>query len=580
MRSKYRKWVEPILRFIQRQENVEMILAINLWTFRIHEICRRSYEKKFGKAIKKNSSQQVIRRPNQDRLSTSTRSQFISDGNDNKSNYNTLNSDTISWQWKFMPVVPRFLITYEHVSSCFFVYVLLKGIMPDYLTSLVSLLNLPLEAHCYLVGNVASHPSIERQIALLFAIYHIAWRLSVYMSNRPYFFGLYVFLAMTDNDLEKFYQLIESQPKAKYKSLQNNVRSNKSDSMLGLSCLFRSSICYRVIKNRQIYYKIKPNRNWTAREILRHKMAETVPIIAATYAILTIIITSLVLNQVFSKQYYQTHYPNCGQDENDFSSLTFHQVVAISSDILTSAIVWIDTGIAVIFAWGAVYILNFDNQFHIEKINQKLDLLKARILISQSNYEFGIADRFVAEESNPGSVVTQTDSYKLDLIDSDQLESKLLDITMELDSFFDNIKKTDLIVSDMITTFIFVCVTLFAVFGDQGMNLPAGGSDATFLLLICLVGLSTYIIVTIGWFSLLNLNTSCYKSYKTICSLVAHHKSDQKRNLLNLLEFFVIMKRSTYTILHLYPFTKTTYLSIFGWTFSTLFIFDGFRKRP
>lgn len=539
------------------------------------------------------------------------------------------------WAWAGFPRLWPALIYYEHVTNFYMAYLILRNLAPEPLKRLIGLLQLELAPHCYLLGRFIFHESIAATCATLFSICHFAWRSLQAFAMRPYSWPAFQFMLIAERDLKQFARLLnehnERWTDAKLTLGLEEVGGARQrliekqplpdGQLFDLDLFFKQTLCYKVEFKGQLVHRMRPNRTLGARRALQVQAYRTVLVAGSVFLLTTCIVLSGILHTIPDQARYLHHYPNCSRA----SGYWIHRPLAGIMDFVESVIIWFDSG-AAISLWAILHLINYDNVAYWAHLDRRLNCLYARVRLHHQAQSVAAAAAYQTIES--AAAAADRNAAANEPSDSDQevksasllrpkmdsfpsssrpaggwnrrhaqlklrtagqararrqaplaevldqsLEADVFELQAQFYDFFAQIDQTDVFISDIITSTLMIWLLVFSIFGHLTFRQLRNQPDLV-ATIYALEQLS-FLVVTVGSFSLFRLHHNCLRSYTTICSLMAYDQSKHKRGFLRLMEFYTVRKRSAYTLFQQYPYTVATYLSLLGWSLSCFFILDG-----
>lgn len=538
-----------------------------------------------------------------------------------------LASDAGQWDWRGVPEKPWLQKLYDAFSIFYMCYALIRSCFKRLLFPwLDQLLGqwVGLPARCIFMGHFIFHPSIEELALILFTSFHLSWRLTQRFSGRHYMLGAGTFLLQSERDIKRFLKLMWENRNGFYLTNSHvpinfdladgcpivalvtsrlekyaDLRALICDSKAKLSVhehFLRHLMCYEVYSERGIYYKLRPNRTLEAHRKLAHHLVQAFTFCACLLLSTVVTFTPVVVLIILSDYFYAQHYAGCSPQLDRLlaagklgylsQSFSGHHLVSDLWDNVENAVVWFESGIATTLVLGFTYFLNCDILLYWQHLHQRLQLAsrlmqrqfrlqlqlelgepKARHLrlissLAEDERMFYSCASSLAVNSAPGG--SRSPEWLLDE-QRGQLSVLINDIQYEAIDFFLQVEQADLIVSDILTAAILIWLISWAALTFYSL----AEMDESVPLIVKAVQLFGVFVITLATLYLLTLHKCCTRSYKLICTLMAHEQTHRtKRQFIKLLEFFSERNRTTYTLFQHYPYLATTYISIIGWSFS------------
>lgn len=379
--------------------------------------------------------------------------------------------------------------------------------------------------------------------------------------------------------------------------------------------LIRHTVCYPVYYGNRIFLRIRPNRTLESHILLTGQVAKGF-IVSAVLMMGLIVFAIFYLSLVLASDWrYVTKYPGCTKELDDFYArgqlssysvtLTGHHLLSAAVDMFENLIVWSDSTMAILFVPAMIYLLNYDVLLYWSSLQAKLELLLEKIRLREALQEdYNCRSELISEPGpniagNTPEAHRQSQTFapsniqprkasqpvkgehgtlgaqfktqfwspsiwrQMDGFD-DELEIEVHELQFELIDFFHEIKRVDLYVSDALTASIIIWLSGCTLVGYVVMMI--GNSRVPPIgHLLYIVGL--LVICTVSYVPM-KLRHCSLKTYRTLCSLMAHDRTRKKRCFAKMLDFFTQLNRTTYTLAHNYPYEPKTFLTIIGWTIS------------
>lgn len=537
-------------------------------------------------------------------------------------------------------------------------YVVVRTAFHDQLSKLVSLFSKPLmnlNGNCLLMGRTVVHPAIRETSACIFALFHLCWRANQKIADRRFKLTMHDFLLHSEADTRRLGRLIEHERRPEYVRFigrppagparwWSNDNKTPHESSSGIIKLdrktsvwehlelaradkrsfkqqvsvaslderyIRYAMCYEVIFNGRLYYRIRPNRTPEAREKLLHHLANSYIITTLVLSMLILTGTTYVTMLVLTDRRYLGTYPGCTKWLEDYAAkhglpffsitVTVHRSIAFIIEGIENLVVWLDCGYSMIYGPTYCYLLNCDLLLYWSSLHAKLELFVDKI--RRRNFSHGVlhqsqlpwADNCSSqsescqdEHLSPASLrinisqpPVRCNNDELDQMGStwlpnraqmhkfdEQLEAEIVELMFELYDFFHEVGRVDLLVSDVLTALMLCWLSFCAMVGYEFITTESQ-SVPPIVILVLFVGVT---VVTTATYFLITLRRRCFRTYQVLCSLIALNQSGSKKRLLKLMDFFTQINRTTYTLAHSHPYKPTTFITIAGYTASCLLI--------
>lgn len=372
-------------------------------------------------------------------------------------------------------------------------------------------------------------------------------------------------------------------------------------------------------------YKLRPNRSWESLHELRGRLANCTLYLASFLSTIGLAVSLNISYNIFRDKSYLQTYVNCNSHLADLEAkgelgqwsftLDKHRCLALIGDIVENVILWLDAALSALSAYILVYICNHDMLMYGQSITlvlaQWIEDLDERVTWETMELSFCAVgtpldlDSPTRTDCNRWSSLAAAESKQLCISlpqakPSGQREDRSLassarvasekccpltcddaivhELTHELHDFFDQVRRNDALVSQILTTTLIAWLTGAAGYYYSFEKTPANKAVPPFYVhgtsvlgYFCLSVVSHY---------LLTLNRKCKQLYSQSFSLMARTRSGRRHELLKMLRYFVDRRGATYTLFHSVPYTTTKFLAINGWTFTVLAIlFSNSREH-
>lgn len=507
---------------------------------------------------------------------------------------------------------PRFLPifrVYNVISAILLFWVLFRQLAPSIFnwiakTTYYQVTN-PLDGlevwqglHCFSFGSLVIHYDYSEQFfGCLLSAYHILWRLAEAALDRPFSLNVVLFLLQSKEDIKRFIERLEatneiiqrSRRRLRDKGLSFGHDSQAAPMGLNYTRLTYQErhlckiMCYKVVflssqnsrahwgeDRPKILYKVRPNRTLEHRERLANRLASMSLIVAVSFGAVGITSTIYIATVVvFNQRRYANNFSGClvefSKSEWSLPQLTSHRLSAIIGDVLVNLIVWVESGLALVYSLTFISFLNEDLLDYWAEVDAKLQKLRHEC---EQMYLIYYKD---APDDGTGEV-------KLNSALRDSNDRVLL-FQAEMNDFFKQIKQTDLFISDVISHGLLIWLTSFGYLSYKSADLwsrPETREFAMFCIGCCMIVFIGYSALSL---SLLSLQRNCHSSYLAVCSMMAHDQSTNKENFLLLLQNYTTRNRTCYTLLQQYPFSSSNFLSFIGWSLTGFLILDSIYHR-
>lgn len=538
------------------------------------------------------------------------------DGSDDGSTMKVYNLRMYSW-YKL----------YSRISTGYIIYATARTTLSKPLEALISLYD-PEKPHCYLPGVfvLPLHLPLSGTLGYIFALCHITWRLIQASLGRPLRLTMLFYMLQSESSIERHLRLFgHEHTDARLKNLCLEGRLTQLD-------LFLHKILYYTVRHKtKIVYKLRPNRSLESRRQIYYTVAKCTILCFCIVFILFWIFFLPIARDMFTSFGYTRRYPNCDPQVDRLASegkLSMLSLVATSPywiltfifDFAENFILWIDSALAIYFNLPFAYQLNKDIIIYWRHLHDTLDRLSSKLELDHALKKFhpptselmiknpygnhrddGDHNRVVQADTerkfepiiveakrqskyrgsigsfSNGQYGSRSNDNRYQLYtECKTREAEILEIQAEVNDFFRQIEMVDTYVSDVISASIVIWLFSYAIITYISL-VKVAGYVPIFLRLSEVCG---FILFTISTMFLISLHRKTMSSYRCIVSLMALDQSEHKRRFLGILEFYTGKNRAAYTVFHRTPFLATTYLSIIGWSLSSLFIVENlFRER-
>lgn len=527
-----------------------------------------------------------------------------------------------------LPRGPLLLKYYQKAIRIYLTYMALRYTCSSALSYILTMIiNLNSPIHCYLVGRFIFHVYVEELLAFMFVSLHISWHIYTQYNPKSYSLNMFLFLLIEDEQLQTTYRLLEMQSEQSNEIITSQLRSikgselnfttrhkflnpNRTCNVSATRVLFyrenqltnirslnineraiindKSNTCCNDHYNnssptadnisyclRQSKRKLRPNRTLEARRSLKRIITNAFVFTSSTLIILTCIIAPLLFYINFDPVHYIQRYPGCDPelerhiDNNDdlsqISTYKLHRLVSYAGDILENFIIWTESCILLLSSWTLIYLLNYDALLYWRHLDTKLNLLTSR-----------------ARKHFHSNLVNQQLDWPLCNNQDCELERRIYDFQIEYYDFFKQINYNNEVISDLLTFTYTTWLVFFVILGHYSYNYYEQYHSYTLAILVSVLELFHLACITWGSLSLADTHTKCVRSsYSTLCTLMAYDQNpENKLRFIQLIDFCLLRTRSVYTLFgKLIPYTKTTYLTIFGWSLSGFLIMESLIRR-
>lgn len=486
---------------------------------------------------------------------------------------NNKNEDHFSWTF---PPFRRIYTVYNVISNILLSWVFLKYLSPGLFADLGRLLATMIgmdatmaDENCYVYGRFVLHFELPTEsVGCMLASLHLTWRLAQEILYRPSVLDVLLFAMQPEDKVEVFIE-----------KLKGNCKQELSE----YEHFLRHIMCHKVTyhkaegeKQARIIYRLRPNRTLTARKSLVHKLAQINTRGLVIFIILVVSFTCYIASAVFFNQRrYPSAYPNCDVQltsrmlkEDNFTTWSVpqlaarpHYVTTVLFDSIENAIVWVDSGLAMVGSYVFMIFLNNDLFAYWTHLRHQINELDAE------SKHTSICLRELAADSPERSRMLLS------------ITTKVHDLQQELCDFFHQINQVDSIISDIITYGLFIWL---GAFGCATFEVVAFySSDHNSSPVIVVTGILTFAFVCNSAVAatLLSLQRSCKLSYTKICSIMAHNQTSRKRHFMRILDFYTQGNRTCYTLFQLFPYSSSNFASSIVWSATCFLVVDSIFHR-
>lgn len=132
---------------------------------------------------------------------------------------------TWNWQLDCIPQVPKILLLFGRLSSCWMAYAVIRVFLHPQLSALIGSISEPvfsIAGNCFLIGRLISHPIVANTDAALFSCSHLIWRAVQTYCKRSYKLTMIIFLFLSEADLALCYEFVEREQRANVSTMQRS----------------------------------------------------------------------------------------------------------------------------------------------------------------------------------------------------------------------------------------------------------------------------------------------------------------------------------------------------------------------
>lgn len=544
--------------------------------------------------------------------------------------------ETNNWDWQGFPKVWKIFRLYQKFTTVYMMYVVIKYMLPGVFTKPVELIGPKLPPHCYILGRFMLHLDwTNKSTATILSLYHLLWRVCQYCFSRPYSMDAVSFMMLTDHDVHKFYRLFQmhsyliNNNSTQDKRATGFMDAKSSESLhLDADCqqewavneyplskqehFMRQVMCYKSSLGKKVVYKLRQNRTIQARKMLATLIAKTTVVCSSFFFIVTIIVTTWTAISLLPDDSYIAVYPNCDPSLEELNNqgklgkfsitLSVHRLSTMVLDAIENFVIWTESGYTT-FTLAMVNVLNYDLILCWRNLNAKIEkaLLRVRVqfYLAHNKYNGKIywtkRARLIENTCDECSQYNLFDWLQYDLsycysynfenstwsplVPSKELDNLIQDIQAETFDFFQQIKRTDLFVSDILTATLLIWLSGFAIFNYLALNYYWTNQKVDMPIFVFTIQVVNMVLITFASHRILILHKCSLKSYKSLCSLMTYYQSKRKSSFLAILDLYTTRTRYFYTLFQHYPLSPTTFMSVLGWTLSCFMIFENLFIR-
>ena len=227
-----------------------------------------------------------------------------------------------------MPELPSFAQYYTNITACWHSYSFIRASGPELLLALIGLFNATnLPDHCFLVGRIPGlSDSAERVITAMLCFFHLSWRGSQHLLNRPYNVSNVFLMFESETVIEQF---LEAHMKPCGECRPAECTNPNHDMELGLpnwgeldarQRYMTEMLCFKSFQfisgSRKLAtnYYLRPNRTKAARFHLRNNIG-LISVLNAAFCVSVLLITASFATWVLAlDSQYIKRYPGCSPD--------------------------------------------------------------------------------------------------------------------------------------------------------------------------------------------------------------------------------------------------------------------------
>jgi hypothetical protein len=519
--------------------------------------------------------------------------------------------DQRRWDWQDFPDPNWLHVLHGRCTTCWMMYATIRTMFHSQLCRLIDSVSSPyfgVRGNCILMGRLVSHSSIGERSSLIFSSFHLVWRSLQAFGQRHYQLSIMHFLLHTSADLERFYRLLGEEQQQQQelgggdhfewhrqqheldrvgarRSLARATTDRPASSSAKMAAdpnerLLRHTLCYQVRLDGRLYFRLRPNRTPEARPKLVKSLVDSFVVALAMLLSMSVVLGSYTALVIMSDRRYASIYPGCSEwldrmfarGELPYFSFypTPHHFISGAVDGLENYCIWVEGGLSIFFGPALCYLLNYDMLLYWSSLETKLQLLLRKTRLRSAFYNWPVVATATERTANYCDVPTNKDesATKGRSPGWRRLRAEINELQFEMLDFFHELERTDSLLSDVLTAAIVIWLGACAMIGYNCLTNVRGRvpNVVRFILTV------TLMLITAGTYYLLLLRRGCLRGYKTLCSLMAHEQTGQKRCFIKIMDFFNEMNRTTYTLAHHYPYKPTTFITILGYTLSCFFI--------
>lgn len=497
----------------------------------------------------------------------------------------------IDWIWRDLPDF-WLLRWWERFETVYLVWILIKNIInSSWVENQLKqngLLEQPTAApRCYLLGRLymSDVQLLDETICNWACLIKTCWRMTQYSHKQK--MTLHYFLLFSQENLQNYYRdYVIGEYKGHYLVRSKRASGSHLEEAL-VSGFFHDTMSYKVSSTDMRYaYRLRPNRTQKSYRVLRKRFIDLFLLIGISSVMFVLVISPFALMRFVSKQHYEIYFHGCGMEMYWVRAsswpllpeVNWYRLIMFSWDIVENIVLWIESSTAGYYGLHLLVMVHFDIQIYLQDLHRKVaDCYK--ILLSKQ-------ERLTIKRSNSDCndkiVTSNTKGSHLD----SEIDEMIYELQFQLHDLFKQIKRSNSYISDALSIITVLWLTVFLVYAYVSINgmayTPGVQSDSLkqqnmspYIMLVVLIPM-VYILF-LGWY-LLSIHRQCLCMYQLLCPILAMYRSDRKLTLLPVLDYFKD-RRTCYTIFRISPFLPTTFLSIFGWTFSCFFILRSLFDR-
>lgn len=498
----------------------------------------------------------------------------------------TISSDRIGEQQNHHQVVGeikmyRWFKIYRILSTGYMLYATLR-------TSISSLSHWynQVGAHCYLPGVFVMplYDPLSATSGFIFGGCHLGWRLAQSRPRQRLRVPMVFYMMQPEDAVRRSLKLFgQEHTESRLLELRNRNQLTRLD-------LFVHNILYYTIRHEtRIDYKLRPNRTLESRQQMTATIARGTLVWFLIFLLLFCVIFPLCSIDLLRDVRYVSKYPGCEPEldrlaaENRLGywsvSLTAHRIYSFCFDFLENFIIWIDSAWALQFCLPIAYQLNCDVLLYWQSMHPKLVRLLDRLLLGRpkvtNRRKYWRGPIFEPSLGRRGQRMVSTTA------NAEDIRTEILELQAEIGDFFRQIQMNDAFMSEIISGGLIIWLFSWSVLTYTTL-IKNQASHAYKPLTVRLYGAPGLLLLGFCFspLFLLSLYRKTMLSHRYIVSMMAlTEEPELKVRFSQILDIYTD-RRSTYTVFHEIPLRITTYLTVFAWSISVLFIIENlFQKR-
>lgn len=579
--------IARVLSFMETPRVVRQHTELSLWIFNLYGPLKRSYNKEYGSKRDRAEVSPVqelnIRASQTNEQQSESQGAMEPGAGGQPKSINKGCPSTSEMELEENDELLRYnkyLDAYKCFTTAYMAYIVFKYLANRLNFGKLLKLNRPL--HCYLIGRSAESEVFGNTLTFIIACAWLSWRTSSKIEKGPYKLSGTAFVLMEQQEIDQFYERI-------YRGYDVHHPYNSSDSSKQLcpSIEFNldefvqlrrrerfilDTMCLRDVTAEQITFKLRPNRTPQSRSKLLRFMGRA-HLLASLHVLgIICLATPYGLAISASERRYMSVYPDCdpllkqldrtGMPTLEHSkTLTWHRTLTILFDFIENSVITIDGSMLCLYGVASIFEFTHDLIVYWRQIHEKI----AKLVASER------LDRFrnvAMQQPEPRTQIQRSHHVPTTF----HFERKLFqratrEVQVEILDFFHQVRTVDVLLTNALSIIITGWLTLAALFTyisivETIKTLPVD--------MIVVLAFIIYALTLSSCCSLV-LQHQCNRSYSSICALMALDRTGSWQGFMTIVDLFT-RRSACFTLFHNYPFQSTTFLKLFGYTFSAFFL--------